>query len=193
MNVQVRDSETQCALPATTTLVVLQSVNLEMWCSEQCGDNRYGTLGLWIKHMNFAYHSCNFLGTLCVPEPTFISMIHQKYLYLYFILQQSKIHTTSITGSLQVAILQFTSNTLTVHVLQGINLAARDFPSLLSDPYVLVSIVPDWNRVGALKSPIINGESLRFVMRWGNHRRYDSLNLYKWLGVLLIRYFVYLS
>eukprot|EP00794_Sanderia_malayensis_P010016 gene10016-11039_t len=80
--------------------------------------------------------------------------VYQLGLAVY---EQSKIHTIAVTGTLQVSILQFISNTLTVKVLKATGLAARDFPSMLSDPYFRVSLVPNWGNAGFKTSPIING------------------------------------
>ena len=68
----------------------------------------------------------------------------------------------SISGSLEVSILQYNSllRSLTVRVVRGNNLAARDFPSLTSGPYFNISIRPDWNNVGSKRSSTVNGKFL---------------------------------
>ncbi|XP_065060169.1 laminin subunit alpha-1-like [Rhopilema esculentum] len=73
------------------------------------------------------------------------------------VFEQTKFHTTTVSGTLQVSILQHLASTLTVKVLNGRNLVARDFPSQLSDPYFTVSIKPDWNSVGSKQSRHLNG------------------------------------
>lgn len=44
-----------------------------------------------------------------------------------------------------------------VRVMKGRNLPARDSPAQTSDPYVVISTIPDWNNEGAMRTSPVNG------------------------------------
>lgn len=46
-----------------------------------------------------------------------------------------------------------------MRIEKGRNLPPKDLSSQTSDPYVLVSTVPDWNNEGTQKSTTVNGNA----------------------------------
>ena len=46
-----------------------------------------------------------------------------------------------------------------IRVERGRNLPPKDLSSQTSDPYVLVSTIPDWNNEGTRKSSTVNGNA----------------------------------
>ena len=52
---------------------------------------------------------------------------------------------------------EFEQTKFVLRVMQGRNLPARDLPSQTSDPYVKISIIPDWNNEGSQQTSTISG------------------------------------
>ena len=73
--------------------------------------------------------------------------------------QQLKDLVTPVTGQLEISMLQydFTESVFLMKILQARDLLGRDFPSGLSDPYAIISIIPAWRGQGSQKSRTING------------------------------------
>jgi len=46
-----------------------------------------------------------------------------------------------------------------IRIERGRNLPPKDLSSQTSDPYVLVSTIPDWNNEGTQKSSTVNGNA----------------------------------
>ena len=46
-----------------------------------------------------------------------------------------------------------------IRIERGRNLPPKDLSSQASDPYVLVSTIPDWNNEGTQKSSTVNGNA----------------------------------
>ena len=65
-----------------------------------------------------------------------------------------------VTGQLEISMLQydFTESVFLMKILQARDLIARDFPSGLSDPYAVISIIPAWRGQDSHRSRVINGE-----------------------------------
>lgn len=50
-----------------------------------------------------------------------------------------------------------------MRIERGRNLPAKDLSSQTSDPYVLVSTIPDWNNEGTKKSSTVNGNTNKIM------------------------------
>ena len=44
-----------------------------------------------------------------------------------------------------------------VRVMKGRNLPVRDSPAKTSDPYVVISTIPDWNNEGTMRTSPVKG------------------------------------
>ena len=64
------------------------------------------------------------------------------YVCLYFIFQQSYMHTQNIKGGIEVDFKEYVHDILRVKVLNGYHLVPRDYPSMTSDPYYTVKLSP---------------------------------------------------
>ena len=49
------------------------------------------------------------------------------------------------------------STKFVVRVTKGRNLPARDSPAQTSDPYVVISTIPDWNNEGTMRTSPVYG------------------------------------
>jgi hypothetical protein len=74
--------------------------------------------------------------------------------------QQLEDLVTPVSGQIEISMLQydFTGSVFLMKILQARDLLGRDFPSGLSDPYAIISIIPAWRGQGSQMSRIINGK-----------------------------------
>ena len=83
-------------------------------------------------------------------------------MFQIFSLQQQNRRTLSpVNGELEVSMLQYEEEQtqFVIRIERGRNLPPKDLNSQTSDPYVLVSTIPDWNNEGTQKSSTVNGDA----------------------------------
>ena len=83
-------------------------------------------------------------------------------MFQIFSLQQQNRRTLSpVNGELEVSMLQYEEEQtqFVIRIERGRNLPPKDPNSQTSDPYVLVSTIPDWNNEGTQKSSTVNGDA----------------------------------
>lgn len=79
-----------------------------------------------------------------------------------FSLQQQYRSTLSpVNGELEVSMLQYEQEQtqFVIRIERGRNLPPKDLSSQTSDPYVLVSTIPDWSNEGIQKSSTVKGNA----------------------------------
>ena len=105
-------------------------------------------------------------------------MVSRLYSILFF--PQKYHHTVlAVGGDLEISMLRydFEQTKFVLRVLKGRNLPSRDLPSQTSDPYVKVSIIPDWNNEGPQQTSTISGiEQFRHINSRSNHEANVSGN-----------------
>jgi len=76
------------------------------------------------------------------------------------IFEQYRSTLLPVNGELEVSMLQYEQEQtqFAIRIERGRNLPPKDLSSQTSDPYVLVSTIPDWNNEGTQRSSTVNGD-----------------------------------
>lgn len=80
---------------------------------------------------------------------------------IFYSQQQYRSTLLPVNGELEVSMLQYEQEQtqFAIRIERGRNLPPKDLSSQTSDPYVLVSTIPDWNNEGTQKSSTVSGNA----------------------------------
>lgn len=96
-------------------------------------------------------------------------------LYHCSVLQQYHHTVLPVSGELEISMLryEFEQTKFVIRVTRGRNLPPGDSPGQTSDPYVIISTIPDWNNEGTQKTSSVNGNKqihIRACFLWVTRR-----------------------